>query len=346
MFLTSGLGSVLALFLAAAQSTPNSVTWEGEKGPGKGKHIVFVAGDHEYRGEETLPALARIMARRYGFKCTFVVTTHPEDGTIDPTSGHIAGLEVLKSADLMVVFLRFQDWKDDQMQHFVDYLNTGKPVMGLRTSTHAFKMKDRKKKFAWLGNFHKGEDYVGGFGEQVLGENWVGHYGRNHRQSSRLILDEEAKDHPVLVGVKNPHTQCGGYKAYPAEGSVILARGRILHGMKSTDSPDKKKKELPVAWVRRYKGPASGKEGRVFTTTHGASEDILNEGFRRMLINAHLWCLGMEKEIKPDNPVAFVGPYNPVTYRFGGFRLGVKPADLAGWDSPIYSKEAPIGKKK
>ena len=345
MILLSGVGPVVALLLASAQSNPNSVAWEGEKGPGKGKHIVFVAGDHEYRGEETLPALARILARHYGFKCTFMVTTNPKDGTINPGSNHITGLEILKSADLMVVFLRFQDWKDDQMQHFVDYLDTGRPVIGLRTSTHAFNIK-KGKKFARFGNGHRGDDYWGGFGEQVLGENWVGHYGKNHRQSSLLILQDEAKDHPVLRGVKNPHAQCGGYKADPIKGSVILARGRILNGMRPGDPPDPKKKEVPVAWVRTYKGAKSGKEGRVFTTTHGASEDILNEGFRRMIVNAHLWCLGMEDAIKPGNPVAFVGPYNPVTYRFGGYRRGVKPADIAGWDSPIYSKDAPIGKKK
>ena len=101
-----------------------------------------------------------------------------------------------------------------------------------------------------------------------------------------------------------------------------------------------------MAWTRMYKAGKSGKEGRVFTTTHGASEDILNEGFRRMMVNAHLWCLGMEDAIKPNNPVAFVGPYNPVTFSFGGYRKGVKPSDIAGWDTPIYSKNAPSGKKK
>ena len=94
---------------------------------------------------------------------------------------------------------------------------------------------------------------------------------------------------------------------------------------------------LPVAWVRRYK--ADDPKSRVFATTHGASEDILNEGFRRMLVNAHLWCLGMNDAIKADNNVAFVGPYNPVTFNFGGYRKGVKPADIEGWDTPILGKK-------
>ena len=80
-----------------------------------------------------------------------------------------------------------------------------------------------------------------------------------------------------------------GYKAFPLKGSITLAKGRILNGMKADAEPDKSKEEMPVVWVRSYKSK-SGKEGRVFTSTHGASEDIVNEGFRRMLVNGALWC--------------------------------------------------------
>ena len=117
----------------------------------------------------------------------------------------------------------------------------------------------------------------------------------------------------------------------------MLAKGQILNGMKFDDPPDPKKKALPVCWVRNYK--ADNPKSRVFATTHGASEDILNEGFRRMLVNAHLWCLGMDDAIKADNNVAFVGPYNPVTFNFGGYRKGVKPADIEGFDTPILGKK-------
>jgi hypothetical protein len=91
---------------------------------------------------------------------------------------------------------------------------------------------------------------------------------------------------------------------------------------------------MPVAWYRTYSS-ASGKAGRVFTTTHGASEDLLNEGFRRMSVNAILWAAGLETSIKPDNDISFVGPFHPSTFAFGGFVKGVKPADMAGWDSAI-----------
>jgi type 1 glutamine amidotransferase len=325
---------VLAGSICAAH--PNRVVWEGDQGPGKGKHIVFIAGDHEYRGEESLPALARIMARHYGFKCSFFVTTDPADGTIKPGSNHITGLEALKTADLMVLFTRFQAFRDEQMQHIEEYLATGKPVMGLRTTTHGF--QGLKGKYAKYNDGYNGpeKEWQAGFGEAILGEHWVGHYGRNHRQSSRLQLEKTQAKHPILRGVKDVHTQCGGYNAHPRKGSIVLARGQILNGMKFDDPPDTTKEVLPVCWIRHYR--RDNPRSRVFATTHGASEDILNEGFRRMLVNAHLWCLGMDDAIAADNEVAFVGPYNPVTFNFGGYRKGIKPADIEGFDTPILGK--------
>lgn len=339
----SCLFTLSLLLLAATPASslfagnPHAVVYEGESGPGKGKHIVLLAGDHEYRGEETLPALARILARHYGFKCTVIFTTDPKTGFIKPGSSHIAGLETLKTADLMVVFLRFQDFPDDQMQHFVDYLKRGGPVVGLRTSTHAFQIRRKNAKFRKYSTGYKGADFKDGFGEQILGETWVGHYGRNHRQSSRLLLEKDQSAHPVLRGVKDVWVQSGGYRAFPLKGSTVLAKGQILNGMKPDAPPADDKDILAVAWVRKYTTSA-GKSGRVFATTHGASEDLLNDGFRRMLVNACLWAAGMEKAITADGPIGFVGPYQPSTFRFGGYRKGVKPADLAGWESPILPK--------
>lgn len=321
---------------------PEGVTWEGDAGPGKGKHIVFIAGDHEYRGEETLPALARILAKNYGFKCSFFVTTDKDTGFIKPGSSNIKGLEALDTADLMVVFIRFQAFPDEQMKHIDDYLKRGGPVIGLRTSTHGF--SGIKGTYARYNEGYKGEEFALGFGRQILGEHWFGHYGQNHRQSSRLQLDPTQAEHPVLRGVKDVHVQCGGYNADPMADSTILARGEVLNGMKIDDPADPNKKILPVAWVRNYL--KDNAKSRVFCTTHGASEDILNPGFRRMLVNAHLWCLGLEDAIKPDASIEFVGPYNPATFNFNGYRQGVKPADIAGWDTPIYSKDAPIGSGK
>jgi type 1 glutamine amidotransferase len=331
------LGRLAMPSLAAAQD-PHLVVYEGTAGPGHGKHIVFLAGDHEYRSEESLPALARLLARHYGFKCSVFFTTDPKTGFVEPGSSNISGLEALRSADLLVIFLRFQDFPDDQMQHIVDYLDRGGPVVGLRTATHAFQIKRPGATFLKY-DWQNGEGYQGGFGRQILGETWVSHYGTNHKQSSRLVLQPEQAAHPILRGVKDVWVQSGGYTAHPIDGSVILAKGQVLDGM-TPDAPPAaaKTEQLPVAWYRTYTS-ASGKSGRVFATTHGASEDLLNDGFRRMIVNACLWSAGMENSITPDGDISFVGPFQPTTFNFGGFVKGVKPADLAGWDTPIMPKK-------
>src|SRR5436190_18050002 len=111
------------------------VVYEGKEGPGKGKHIVFVTGDEEYRSEEGLPMLARILAVRHGFKCTVLFPINPEDGTIDPNNQtNIVGLKALESADMMVILTRFREPAVDQMKYIVDFVNAGKPVFGLRTA--------------------------------------------------------------------------------------------------------------------------------------------------------------------------------------------------------------------
>lgn len=321
---------------AAVAQNPHLVVYQGTSGPGAGKHIVFLAGDHEYRSEESLPALARILARRYGFKCSVFFTTDPKTGFIEPGSSHISGLEALRTADLLVIFLRFQDFPDAEMQHIVDYLDRGGPVVGFRTATHAFQIRRPDARFAKYTWNNKAE-YTGGFGRQILGETWVSHYGKNHAQSSKLLLQAAEASHPILRGVKDVWVQSGGYTAAPIEGSRILAMGQILEGMTPDSPPASGKDLMPVAWYRTYTA-ASGKSGRVFTTTHGASEDLLNEGFRRLSINACLWAAGLEAAIRPDLDVSFVGPYQPSTYNFGGFVKGVKPAELSGWHAPILPR--------
>ncbi|MBI1246620.1 hypothetical protein GC197_02105 [bacterium] len=321
------------LLLAAQAVTANPLVYEGESGIGKGKHIVFLAGDHEYRSEESLPAMARILAKHFGFKCTVLFSLDKNTGEISPGSSYMPGTEALKDADLMVIFLRFQDFPAEQMQPIVDYLERGGPVVGMRTSTHAFKIP-KDSPFAKFDFRYPGEEFKDGFGRQVLGETWAGHYGKNHAMSTRLDIVPAEKDHPILRGVKNPWVQAGGYWTEPTSDSTVLAMAQPLDGM-TIDSPvAKDKKPCPGVWVREYEFK-SGNKGRVFTTTYGASEDLLNEDFRRMMINGCLWAAGMQSQIKPDLNVNFVGPYQPVTFRFKGHRPGVKPAELQGWDSPI-----------
>lgn len=324
---------VLLTLLLTTAALADPLVYEGDAGPGKGKHLVFIASDHEYRSEETLPALARILAKHHGFKCT-VIFGVDENGVIKPGQSNVPGIEVLSSADLMVIFTRFQNWPAEQMQHFVDYLNRGGPIVGLRTATHGFKIP-KDSPFAKYSNGYPGDEYKDGFGRQILGEKWAGHYGRNHRQSTRLDIVPEKAGHPILCGVKKMWVQCGGYQADPLQPSEVLATAQPLMGMEPDSADDPEHKPVPAAWTRSYKGK-SGKSGRVFTSTYGASNDIENECYRRMLVNACFWAAGLEDAIRADADVSFVGPYN-ATWRkdHGRAKIGLKPEDLAGWKSPI-----------
>src|SRR5436853_5753233 len=169
-FCTFALLAMSALVsTAGARAADPWVVYDGADGPGRGKHVVLVSGDEEYRSEEALPQLAKILARRHGFDCT-VLFAIGKDGTIDPSRrDHIPGLEALDSADLMIIATRFRDLPDDQMAHVVDYLDRGKPVIGLRTATHAFNIPEGST-YAKYGWKYAGKAYETGSGKQLLGE--------------------------------------------------------------------------------------------------------------------------------------------------------------------------------
>jgi mono/diheme cytochrome c family protein/glucose/arabinose dehydrogenase/lysophospholipase L1-like esterase len=309
-----------------------SIVYEGGAGPGKGKRIVFLASDHEYRAEETCPALARILAKRFGFTCT-VVFGVDADGFIQAGSSRIDGLEALDTADLFVVFARFLNPPEEQMAHIDAYLKRGGPVVGLRTASHAFRIPAAAK-YGKYDSTSKLADYQGGFGQQVLGNTWVGHHGANHKQATRIIPVPEQRNHVILTGVGEAFCQAGAYVGKPGPGFMVLTMSQPLESMEPTAAPDPAKRPMPSTWTREYPA-ADGSLHRVFHTTQGASEDILDANYRRLVINGILWALGMETQIKPDIDLSFVGPYQPGTFATAGHARGVKPTDLAGWETPI-----------
>ena len=97
-------------------------------------------------------------------------------------------------------------------------------------------------------------------------------------------------------------------------GSTILATNQVLQSMEVGAPPVADKEPQPAAWVREYQYEG-GPKGE-YSAAHSASEDILSDGVRRLIINATLWCMGMEKEISADADISFVGPYNPSTFSF------------------------------
>ncbi len=308
------------------------VEFEGDAEAGQGKHIVFVTGDDEYRSEEGMPMLAKILAVRHGFRCTVLFPIHPEDGTITPTfQNNIPGTQKLNDADLMVLFTRFRELPDDQMKPIIDFSNSGKPMIGLRTSTHAFHYQKNKNsvyaKYTW-----NSQNPPGGFGRQVFGDTWVNHHGKHGSQSTRGVINERLASHPVVNGcgdIWGP-TDVYGIAHLPAEAKILLW-GQVLTGMRPTDGPvngAQNNPMMPLAWLRNYQG-TTGQVSRVFCTTMGASVDLKSAGLRRLLVNACYWCLKMEHLIPAEANVNLVGTYEPSFFGFGTHKKGVKPADHA-----------------
>src|SRR5262245_60555529 len=324
--------AVLWFCLTSAPLQAAGVVYEGGDGPGNGKHIVLVSGDEEYRSEEALPQLGKILALRHGFKCTVLFAIDPADGTIHPNVSNIPGLEALATADLMVIFTRFRDLPDEQMQHIVDYVEAGKPVVGIRTATHAFNIPAGEKYAKYSYNF-KGADYQEGFGRQVLGETWISHHGKHGSQSTRGIVTKGQESHPILRGIKDgdvwgPSDVYGVRLPLPGD-SQPLVLGQVLVGMKADEPPVEGKQNdpmMPIAWTKTYTG-AAGKPARTFTSTIGAATDLAADGTRRLLVNACYWAAGLEDKIPEKSNVELVGDYQPSNFKFNGFKAGVKPEE-------------------
>ncbi len=192
--LSSAIGSGLAQPSPATSQSDTSVTYAAKPGPGQGKHVVFLAGDEEYRGEEGLPMLAKILSQRHGFKCTVLFSVDP-DGTINPKNAKsLSNPAALDTADAIVMLLRFRAWPDEDMARFDKLLRAGKPIVALRTSTHAF------------NGFPKGSPWEtwnynnqGGFGKRVLGETWLTHWGRHKVEATRGAIEPSQRGHPAAA---------------------------------------------------------------------------------------------------------------------------------------------------
>jgi type 1 glutamine amidotransferase len=292
--------------------------------PAQPPHIVLVAGDEEYRSEEALPMLARILQAKHGSRCTVLHAINPETGEIDPENQrNIPGLEALRTADLMVIFTRFRDLPDEQMRYIVDYVEAGKPVIGIRTATHAFQLRSTPTYARWSWN---SREWDGGFGRQVLGETWIRHHGKHGEQGTRARIAPGAEGHPILRGIRDGEiwgpTDVYAVRLPLPEGCRMLLLGEVTDGM-TPDAPPAagavNNPMMPVAWTRTYKG------GRVFTLTMGSAQDFENAGLRRLLVNAVYWALGLESRIRADFDVAPLEPYRGTPFGFGKYVRGRKP---------------------
>lgn len=251
--------------------------------------VVFVTGDHEYSGELTLPLIAAELERHYGIQTKVLKSTPDYNGETD-----IPGLESLRDADLAVFFLRWRQLPQNQLDYIDAYLKSGKPVMGFRTTTHAFNYPAGDPRIRWNS-----------FGEFAFGAppGWGGkaqhtHYG--HLSTTDVTVIPEAAKNPILTGVMPFHAASWLYRVlpdYPAKGAVPLLVGKSVN-------PDKVAIDNPVAWT--WKNEWGGK---TFITTLGHPEDFREESFQRLVVNAIHAELGMTVPKKWKGKIDINVPY-------------------------------------
>lgn len=335
---------ILALIVctqAPAHPVPDSTHWltyTGGDGPGKGKHIVLISADQEYRSEQSMPMMAKILSTHHGFDCSVLFGVN-DKGEVDPTmpvypekgkeaefkEHHIPGLEHLASADLVIFFTRLLTLPMNERELIVKYIDSGKPFIALRTANHGFRTplpyKIDGKQVRW--------------GEDVLGGAFMGHHGRWHADSTRGVLVEEQKQHPILCGVSDVWGDSDVYRTYKAgtslpEGCTALVWGQPLMGRQHDDPPNTKLEPLPVAWIKHWQTSGS-QSARVFHSTMGSGTDLRSAGLRRLIINAAYWCMSLEAAITATRSVDIVGSYSPLESGFNYDKLGVKPQPASAY---------------
>jgi hypothetical protein len=257
------------------------------------------------------------------------------DGMVDPTlptpnrkdpstyrKHNIPGLEQLAKADLLILFTRLISLPLEQEKHVVEYFDSGKPVIALRTSNHGFegaldyKINDQQVTLS-----------------QILGGSFMNHHGEWQADSTRGDIVPEMKDHPVLRGVKDIWGLTDVYRTFPEggslpEGCTALVYGQPLIGREPGGANNPEKEPLPVVWVKNWK-TSSGAEARILHSTMGSSKDFLNPGLRRLVINGVYWGLKLENKIQADSSVDYVGAYNPLSHGFHHEKLGVVPRPVS-----------------
>jgi hypothetical protein len=307
------------------------LTYAGVAGPGKGKRVVLIAAEQEYRSEQAMPMLAKVLSQHHGFDCKVLFSLN-EKGEVDPTLPapfkesdrfhRIAGLEQIEKADCVILLSRFMQLRDEDLQYFRNYFDSGKPLIALRTANHGF----------WRDINYKVNGRSVGLRE-MLGGTFMEHHGGWHREATRGVIVPENKQHPILTGVDNIWGTSDVYRChndkfpFPAD-CTALVLGQPLVNLEPDAPANEKKEPLPVAWVKTWKGN-QGKESRIFHYTMGSAEDFANEGVRRLTVNAVYWGLGMESEIRADRSVAIIGDYKPLKPGFNYEELGVKPQAVA-----------------
>jgi type 1 glutamine amidotransferase len=218
--------------------------------------VCLLSASAEYKSDQSLGELQKLLEAKYNASCTRIFGADQGD--------KLPNLEAIDTGDVMVLFARRVTLPPEQLERVRKYCAAGKPIVGIRTASHAFQN--------WLP-----------FDKEVLGGNYQGHYGVG--PTTQVEIVEKAKDHPILAGVKPFASPSSLYQNTGTAGDVeLLLTGRIPEHTE------------PLAWTRMHKG------GRIFYTSLGSPADFQDENFVRMLVNAIFWTSRRPVEAKRDAP--------------------------------------------
>jgi len=335
---TKSLAALMPLVLfpavMAAHPVPASPLWltyPGGEGPGKGKHIVLIAAEQEYRSEQSMPMMAAMLAKHHGFDCSVLFAVNQE-GLVDPTRPvypekgkeaefkphSIPGLEYLAKADALIFVARLLTLPDDQLKHLVEYFDSGKPIIGLRTANHSFR--------SVLPYQMDGKPVNIG---DILGGSFMNHHGNWQKDSTRGDIVTELKDHPILTGVKDIWGPTDVYRTFKEgttlpEGCTALVLGQPLIGRVQGGADNPEKEPLPVVWFKGWK-TSGGETAFVLQSTMGSAKDLENPGLRRLIVNAAYWGMGLKDKITSESSVDDTGDYKPLSSGFNYANIGVVP---------------------
>ncbi len=319
---------LLGFFLCTCGPAPEAGAATVDE-PHKGPKIVFVTGDDEYRSEESMPMLAAILERELGAE-TVVGYALDSAGFINPTNlYHISRLDELADADLMVLFTRFRQLPAAQAKMITDYAESGRPMVGFRTTTHAFKYVEEKDS-AMMGLNDE-------WPTEVFGQQWIihhGHFDDGHGKLTNVTVQPGQENSPILRGIAPFEAYswlyhvAGGGDGLSGDSAPLLTGHSLRSMIEAKGMTDRYPMDQPVAWTKTYTG-TSGTPARVFFTTLGHPYDFREESMRKLALNGIYWALGREVDIPEDGVDAeVVGTYTPNNSGMGdAYKQGRRPVD-------------------
>ena len=319
--------SLLLFLCTCGPATDNTVQNTTDAEANDRPKVVFVTGDEEYRSEESMPMLAKMLENNMDVQ-TVVGYSLDSIGVIDPNNLYsISQLDELEDADLMVIFARYRQLPAEMAKKITDYAESGRPMVGFRTATHTFKYLEEKDSALMTLN----DDWP----TKVFGQRWIihhGHFEDGHGRLTGVTLAEGKEDNPILNGVEPFEAYswlyhvAGGEDALSGDSDPLLMGHSLRSKIEAEGQTDKYPMDQPVAWTKTYTG-SSGTPARVFFTTLGHPYDFKEEPMRKLALNGIYWALGMEDEIPEGGADATImGTYDPNNSGFGEvYKKGMRP---------------------